>query len=199
MSKKPTLVKSSVTDILKTKASIFPVKSRKGEIPYIKGHGKVADQVHEAYQLAVDAEQANRAAQAKLIEVARPLYEQKAKVGAFSKSLNFEGETTAGIQVTWRDQFKDLSVDMEKELRTAMGSKFDHYFEIRRDLKLQDPSDEVIAKLMKLLGEDEFFKLFQVKQVIRTKSDMDRNQFGLPEEVRNLLEQFAPALKPVKE
>src|SRR6185295_12028284 len=128
-----------------------------------------------------------------------PLYEQKAKVGAFSKSLNFEGETTSGIQITWRDQFKDLSVDMEKELRTAMGSKFDHHFEIKRDLKLNDPSDEVIAMLMDILGEERFFKLFNVKQTIRAKSDMDRNQFGLPEEVRNLLEQFAPALKPLKE
>ena len=173
----------------------FSVKKSKSGVPTMKGKEELADSVHSLYERFRQAETEFRAEEANLIEVARQNYESNAKGGHFSKSLNFDGSKTLGMQVTFQDKFQDIPIDNEGELRGILGGKFDTMFTEKRILKLNDTSDKTIALLQEKLGPNLFLELFSIDLALSVNDDMDRTQFGLSDNARAFLKQAKPSCK----
>ena len=177
-------------------------KKGKAGVPELTDCGDLADRTHAAYVVSKDAEATFRALEGQVLDLTNAAYEQRAKSGDFTKSLNLPGSTTPGVQVSYKDQFSPLAIEQEAGLREQLGDeKFDTYFDQKRELTLVDTSDETIQLLLKKLGPDEFRRIFAIKVTLVTKADMDRKQFDLPEGVAALsgLKQYKPALKILKD
>lgn len=171
-----------------------PNKSKSG-VPSVEGHEHLADSVHGLYEKFRQAETEFRAEEANLIEVAKQLYEENALGGHFSKSLNFDGTQTNGMQVTFQDKFQNIPIEHDAELKSILKDKFDSLFTEKRVLKLNDTSDKTIALLQQKLGEKLFLELFSIDLALSVNDDMDRTQFNLPENVRPFLKQAKPSCK----
>lgn len=198
MSTKPT--KINVSELLRSnnKRDIFPIKKSRSGIPHNDENQALADSVHDLYESFRQAETEFRAKESELIEKAKVLYEKNAKVGSFTKSVNFDGSKTLGMQVSFQDRFSNVPVDHENELKELMkkaGIDFDEYFQEKRILKLNDTSDETIELIRKKLGADLFLQIFGIDISFESKEDMDRDQFKLPAEVRAFLKQNKPSCK----
>jgi len=157
---------------------------KKSDIPEIIGHEEQADRAYEAYKAAKDAEAVYAAVEAEIVEIAAKEYQNRTTSGEFTKSMDFPGKETLGVQVTYKDQFSAFPITEKENLRNCLGDQFDVYFQEKRDLSLVDTSDETIQLLLGKLGEETFRRIFSVKITIITKPDMDRKQFELPEDVR---------------
>lgn len=185
-----------VGNFLASNAGTNPGKPKKGAVPELSGHEALADKAYNAYKTSKDAEAAYKALEAEILGVVSPAYEANARAGAFSKSFNLPGEETAGMQVSYKDQFSPMTMEQEPHIRERLGDKYDAYFEQKRELSLIDTSDETIKLLIKKLGEDEFRRIFEIKLAIIAKPDMDRRQYELPDDVRIFaLKQYKPSLK----
>lgn len=158
----------------------------------------LVDQVYEAYQAHKDAEATFKSLEGQLLELVRPEYEAGAK-GDFHKTYNLAGKETPGVQVSYKDMFKQIPLDKEPALRSRLGEMFDSYFRQARDISLIDTSDDGIEALLEKLGPDLFQKFFKVEMYIGTKPDLDRKQFQLPPEVQMVVQQYKAALKIRKE
>jgi len=158
----------------------------------------LADLTYAAYVASKDAEATFKALESQVVELTSAAYAQHAQSGEFTKSLNIPGTTSAGVQVSYKDQFSAIPIEQEPDLKEALGEKFDTYFEQKRDLSLVDTSDETIQLLIKKLGPDEFRRIFAIKITLTCKADMDRKQFELPVAATAIIKQYKPALKILK-
>lgn len=158
----------------------------------------LTDRVYAAYQNHKDAEAAFQSLEGQLLEQVRPEYEDGAK-GDFNKTYNLAGKETPGVQVSYKDSFKKIPLDKEPFLQSRMGEMYDGYFRQAREISLIDTSDDGIEALVEKLGPELFQKFFKVEMFIGTKPDMDRKQFQLPPDVREVVQQYKAALKIRKE
>lgn len=185
--------KKNVKDFLRVRSrKEMPSKS---VVPSDLNYGPQADDLTKAYTNFKDSEAIFREKESKFLEIAGNEYEKNARNGEFSKSINFIGEETQGVQITWQDRFGDIPIEHEKQLKKAVGKKYDTFFEEKRQLELTQTDDKTVEFLMKKLGEEVFARLFSVKVSIVAKPDMDRKQFELSDEARALVKQFKAAVK----
>jgi len=199
MTKKEAAAQVDVSSFLAANATKTPnTKSKKHAIPVVAGHGALADKCREAYTTMKDTEATFKAIEEEVLAKVSPEYENSAKRGDFTKTLNVEGTETSGVQLSWKDSFTAIKIEEKPALQEELGDRFDTYFEEKRDISVVNPCDETIKALITKLGPDEFNKYFSVKLSLVAKADMDRKQFGLPASVRNRLNQYKPALKIVK-
>jgi hypothetical protein len=169
-------------------------KSKKGSgTPELSGHGELADKAYEAYKAQKSAEAEFAALEGQLIEATQAVYEAGARQGGFEKTYNVVGLTTPGCQVVRQDKFKSQPITAAKGLKEQLGDKFDQYFEVKRELTVEDPSDATVQLLLAKLGEADFKRIFQIKLTVEAKDDMDRRQFELAEDVRPA--QYKPSVK----
>lgn len=172
---------------------------KRSSVPKVVGREALSDKVAVAYEAYRDAEAAFRAIEGTLLEVANGIYEGRAKEGQFSKSLNFNGAETAGVQVSYQDKFSDLPIEAEGELRRALGDRFNACFEQKRSISMKITDDETVRMLVEKLGQEVFSKIFEIKISLATKDDMDRRQFELPSAARSLMKQYKASVKLRKE
>ncbi len=168
-------------------------KAKKSEIPSITNQEKLADDANELLREYAELEQQVQAVKAKLHEVVFPEYTERAKADNFTKSLNLDGSSTQGVQVTYTDRFSEIDIKHEVQIQKACN--FDQFFERKVSLKLKEQTVESVKDLVALIGPAKFAELFETKYVISCLGDMDRKQFGLPGQVRELLKQAAPSIK----
>lgn len=176
-----------------------PGKKKVSTNPEVDVDGELADRVYNSYQEMKDKEAAFQALEAQLLEKVAPEYEGAARGGSFSKTINVQGKFTPGVQISWKDQFKDLPLDSESMLRSVLGDRFTAYFEQVRKITLADTSDEAVQTILNKLGETLFKKYFSIDIRIGCKADMDRRRWELPEQIKNSLQQYKPSLKIRKE
>jgi hypothetical protein len=191
------LAKNAVSALLSAAAAV--PKAKKSSVPDVVGFQKVADKVRKAYEAFKEAEGEFQVKAAEVVDAAKLLYEKRAKEGAFSKSFNFVGEATPGVQVTFADKFSEIPQENAPALREALGPEFGKHFEEKRVvvIKPEFTTDEALGKLLKKLGEKDFADYFEAKLTVCAKKDTDRDQFSLPDSVRMLLKQNKPAVKPI--
>ena len=196
MAKKPA-TKIDVDDILNV-AATASAKAKTSKVPAVSGFEDLADEVSRLYTENEDAEAAFRKKEADLIAQINKRYEEFAKRGTFSKSINVLGEKTAGVQVSYRDQFVDITADKEADLKNILTDKYDLFFKKNREISVKITDDDTVRLLITKLGKEDFIRIFDVRQKIATKPDMDRKQFTLPSDVKIMLRQYKPAVKLIK-
>jgi hypothetical protein len=171
----------------------------KSKVPLNNDFGTFADEVYTAVQEAHDAQTIADAKKKEAIEKARTLYESRALAGEFSKSINFEGVETNGIQVTFKDEFRiekeGVAVDEDEVVGLIGQELFNKYFEQRRKIVVKATDNASIVIFREKLGDALFNQLFEVSLSIGCKSDMDRKQFEAPQEVKGLLKQVGSTVK----
>lgn len=152
--------------------------------------------------VALRAQIADLEARANVLEsgiviVSGRIYSERALSGNFAKSMNLDGETTPGVQVTYSDKFSTIEADSEaeSELRKAVGKRFDELFEEKREISLEKSDDATIQLLLEKLGEEAFAEIFKVKVRIAAKKGFDKIQFELPPQVREIVKQASPSVK----
>jgi hypothetical protein len=187
----------SISKLLKG-ASEETAKAKKTSTPGNADHTSLADRNYVAKVAFEEAEANFRIVEAELLVVATQNYVENAHSN-FSKSTNFLGSKTSGVQVTFTDRFSDLPVESEEGLREVLGDKYGNFFEESRKLELTKTDDSTIQLLIKKLGEETFLEIFKIKVSIKAKDDLDRKQFDLPESVRSQLKQAKPSVKLLKE
>jgi len=201
MAKKAKTPEVDVTALLVSVASAPTSKKGKG-VPELPGHEALADRASKAYKAMKDAAADYALVEADILAVTGPEYEARSRRGEHSKSFDLPGVMSKGMQVVYQDKFSDLDIAQEAGLRDQLGEKFDTYFEQKRKLTLKEDAtdDKTIQALLKLLGPDEFRRIFEVKITLGCKDDMDRKQFEIPEGIRTLagLKQAKPGVKPIK-
>jgi len=150
------------------------VSAKKSSVPEVIGHESLTDQVYTAYQRAKDSEAVFRAAETSLLVIANEEYVKRAISGSFTKSLNFEGNASPGLQVSFSDKFQDVPLEKRDDLRAACGGEYDRLFFTKRKIAVNATSaenNETLAFLMKATG-DRFNEIFDVSIVVAAKSDI---------------------------
>lgn len=160
----------------------------------------IVDRVALAYEAKKSATEAFAAAEQELIRVATPLYETCARglESQFKKTYEFQGNKTPGVKVTWRNAFKVIPLDLMPTIKASLGRKFGEFFQVKKEVTLLDSSEDTINFLKEKLGKKDFDRLFKTSECIAVKGDMDRLQFGLPDDVRKLMKQNEPAVSLIK-
>jgi hypothetical protein len=90
--------------------------------------------------------------------------------------------------------FCKIPIEHKGLIEEKLGDKFEGYFKEKRDIKLIDTKDETIELLLELLG-DKFTEIFEVKLELAVTERMNEEQFSLPEEIRDFVKQYKPAVK----
>jgi len=190
---------NSVADFLKSAAQNTTEK-KASKTPVVTGSEAMSDKLATLYREYKTAEGVYQAEEEIFLKAARAEYQQRSERGEHTKSMNYAGSTTGGVQVVFTDRFCALDANQEVGLRQELGANFDRFFEQRREISIKTPSDSTIQLLLEKLGPEQFRQIFDVKLTLVAKSDMDRNQFQIPEEVRTLsgIKQFKPAVKVIK-
>jgi hypothetical protein len=190
----------NINDFLTANAGKVAPKGKKGSVPVLSSATALGDRCYRAYVEMKDAAAAFKAVEGEVLDLTNGEYEKRAKSGDFTKSFNLVGEETEGVQVVYSDKFSALPIEAEEGLREQLGEDFDTHFEQKREITLNDTSDETVALLIKKLGAETVAKLFAIKLSIVAKPDMDRRQFDLPEGVATLagLKQNKAGVKPIK-
>ncbi len=132
--------------------------------------------------------------EAQLIQRARQEYENNARMQEFCKTYNVTGNKYKGLQITFSDKFKSLPLELQKTLIKS-NKQLAKYFDTKRDIKLSKTDPETVSELLNILGADKFNKYFTVKVYTVTKSGFDKVQFTLPDEIRNVVQQYKPSVK----
>ena len=105
------------------------------------------------------------------------------------------------IMTTYKNAFTQIPIEQEDTIRDLMnadGKKFEAYFTPSYEVKMKDTSIDGVAKLIEMLGEENFEKYFEVsKQTIKVNENMDSMQFSLPEEVKPFVKQYKPSFKKI--
>ena len=111
-------------------------------------------------------------------------------------SVKFMG-TLGTVLVTYKDAFLKISAEISQQLKSILGNKFENFFKEKRIIKLKETAtdDQTITLLLNKLGEEKFLEIFDIEIVTVTNEDMDRKQFQLPEDARNLINQFKASLR----
>lgn len=196
MAKKPAA--NIDVDAILNVAATASAEAKTSKVPAVSGFEDLADEVSRLYTENEDAEAAFRKKEADLIAQINKRYEEFANRGTFSKSINVLGEKTAGVQVSYRDQFVDITADKEADLKNILTDKYDLFFKKNREISVKITDDDTVRLLITKLGKEDFIRIFDVKQKIATKPDMDRKQFTLPSDVKIMLRQYKPAVKLIK-
>ena len=155
----------------------------------------LVDRCFQAYQAQQDAEAQFKSLEAQLLLIFKDIYREAAESGDFSKTFNFVGRATPGVQFSAKDQFLKIPLEKEAALKKILGENFDKYFVQQRTIALADTNDSTIEFLLTKLGKDDFKRLFSVGMAITTKPDLDMKQFALPKEARMALIQHKPSMK----
>jgi hypothetical protein len=169
-------------------------KGKKSKVPVVAGYGPGVDELVRRKHAFKQAETELAMAETEFLPTARRLYEERARQGNFSKSLNFAGEKTAGARVAFSDRFTAMPVEAKPALVEALGERYDVLFDEARALTLRKTDDDSIRFLLQRLGPDVFQEFFEVKVAIKPKDGFDQRQFELPESVRGLVTQFKPSV-----
>lgn len=191
---------TNVSDFLKGAAAPKAKAKGKSGVPTVEGSEELTDKVAKLYQEFKTAESDFRAEEAKLLEVSRAEYEKRSRSGNHAKTMNYAGKESGGVQIVYQDRFTAMSGDSETTLRQELGENYSTYFEQKRELELSDTSDATIQELLSVLGPDKFRAMFNIKISIVCKDDMDKNQFRIPQTIRELagLTQYKASIKVVK-
>lgn len=128
------------------------------------------------------------------------VFEEYSKVKGAQGSFKFADSNGKFLLVSYKDQFSKIPIEHADFLREKLGAKFDEYFLEKRDIRIIDPTDKTIEFLVDKLGEEVFQDYFEVKGIdIVAKTGMSYRQFDIEdEEVRSLLNQYAPSFKVTK-
>jgi hypothetical protein len=175
---------TAIDDLLMGAAK--PANAQKGKkgTPEVSGLGELADKTYTAYQALQSAEAEFSALDQQVVDATQAVYEAGARNFNFAKTYNVPGNNTPGVQVVRQDKFKATPIEALPNLKSALGDKFDSFYEVKRTLTLSDTSNETISLLLEKLGEDTFKKIFAIKLSVETKDNMDLRQFELPEDAR---------------
>lgn len=162
---------------------------------------RASDKVVKTKVAMEDAVAVYTVAEADLLAITSRIYAERAENGKFAKSMNIDGETTAGVQVVYADKFSAIDADSpaEASLREALGSKFDSLFTEKRTVALDKTDDATIELLIEKLGEKLFLEIFKVRVQIAPVEGFDKLQFELPSQVRELVKQSKASVRLRKE
>jgi hypothetical protein len=155
----------------------------------------LVDRCYQAYRNQQDVEAQFKSLEGQLLSIFKEEYREAAENGDFSKTFNFVGRDTPGVQFSAKDQFINIPLEKEAALRNILGVNFDKYFAQKRTIALADTSDSAIEFLLAKLGKDDFKRLFSIGMAVTTKPDLDMKQFSLPKEARMALVQHKPSMK----
>ncbi|KPL05705.1 hypothetical protein AMJ85_11100 [candidate division BRC1 bacterium SM23_51] len=172
------------------------VTTSKSKVPIVSGHEEIADQAVEKKRTFKQAETEWKMAEEQVLQEASAIYGNRAKAGNFSKSLNFAGRETAGVQVRFSDKFSVLPAETKNTLTETLGERYGQTFEEVRTLTLKQEKtdDESIRFLLERLGPEVFAQFFEVEVQVKPKPGFDRAQFDMPDSVRPLFRQAKPSV-----
>ena len=162
---------------------------------------QLVDQVVAAKAAMVDAEAAYEIVESQLLGESGRIYAERAEAGNFAKSMNLDGEQSAGVQVVYTDKFSAIEAgsQQEEDLRKAVGKRFEALFEEKRTISLEKTDDATIELLMEKLGEKAFFDIFKIRVQVAAKKGFDEVQFELPAQVRETIKQAKGSVRLRKE
>lgn len=118
-----------------------------------------------------------------------------------SNSVKYIGES-GSILITFKDAFTKISKEVADQLKSILKNKFNNYFKEKRTIAIKASITEddknyvkIIEFLLEKLGEEKFLEIFDVELVTVPIEDFDKKQFEVSEDVRNLVQQYKPALR----
>lgn len=191
------MAKLSISDKLK-KAST----SKKSDKPILPNMKQLVDQTVQMKKELEDLTQQYASTEGALIDEAKKVYAEARTKKEYSPSILCEGNKTSGCMVIFSDKFSNLPLESEAELR-KLDKEYDKHFVEARKLEVKRTgktiSDEIIEKLMKALGDDEFAEIFNVKQEIGTVKGLAERYDELPKQVQDMLTQAKASVRNVTE
>lgn len=160
---------------------------------------ELADAVYAAAKDEREAKRARETAAKPIAQIAKEVYRLLGLDGRHSKSLDVDGVSTPGVKVTFKDVFATQKFDAHGAIVEAFaGSGFEMAacVEETRTIKIAQEftGDDQVAKIVELIGEERFFKMFDVEVSFRLKKGADEQYHFLPEGVRALFPQSEPSI-----
>jgi hypothetical protein len=179
------------------------VKKSSSTSPALSTQKALVDEVVRMKKELEDMENAQQQLQGELDSFSRTVYDDARKNGTYTSTVFAEGDKSNGIMVVYSDKYSVLPMEKMEELQKLDKKYNDHFVEVREIKVVKDAgktiSDATIEKLMKALGEDEFFKIFEIKQSIGCVKGMAEKIDELPDQIKNMLVQCKPSFRNVTE
>jgi hypothetical protein len=189
-----------MASLLSKKLQKSATTAKKTDRPVLGTYKELVDQTVTMKKELEDLNAQYAATEGQLIEKAKEIYSNQRSAGTYASSILCEGKDTDGCMVVFSDKFSNLPLETETELR-KLDPNYDKHFVEARKLEVKRTgktiSDETVNKIMKALGDDLFFELFEVKQEIGTIKGLAEMYDELPKEVQDMLKQSKASVRNV--
>lgn len=173
---------------------------KKSDKPIFGSMKSLVDQTVQMKKELEDLNQQYSATEGQLIQEAYKVYDEARKKKEYSPSILCEGTKTDGCMVVFSDKFSNLPIESEADLR-KLDKDYDRHFVEARKIEVKKTGktipDEAINKIMKLLGDDLFFEVFNIKQEIGTQKGLAEMYDELPQAIKDMLTQAKASVRNV--
>lgn len=133
-----------------------------------------------------------------LAEYVAEIQDQRAFKGEFNNSYAIPAGDV-NLTVTTKNVFK-INPEDDPRLHTIFGEKYEEFIEEKVDVALKDEvfkSEAMQEELMKLLGEDNFARFFDVTTTLKVKENFDEKVYAFAKTAKKLSE-IRTLVEPIK-
>lgn len=187
-------------DILDAMATDKPVGGKKAAIPVVDVANTIQKKVKELKDLndEINSKKAKyELLSQEIIDAVEPKRITLCEKGEFTTSVKVADGTGGDVLVSWVAKYSKVPLEQVPVLQNTLGDKMSQYIAIETEVTIADPTDaELITKLIKALGKDEFMKSFKVTKTVKVKDTYAKEFYTLPKDKRSTLSQIVVPQKP---
>jgi hypothetical protein len=134
---------------------------------------------------------------AEVLETVTPKYRELIK-GEYLASVRVPDKDGGTVLVTYGHKYLTIDPAKVDGIQGIMKGKFEQYVAVTMEVSIIDPTnEELMTKLIKAIGKDEFLKNFAVKKVVSVKPAYTQEMVKVfSEKEREDLGQFIVQAKP---
>lgn len=194
------MAKVNPLDLLDSMAVDKPTAAKKNEIPVLSVPKQIEAKVKEIKTLSDEIE--SKQAKMKLLSQEVIDYVEPERVGMcehgnFTTSVKVPDGDNGTCLVSWVAKYSKIELAQVDTIEKALGDKMNQYIAIETEISFVNPTDtELLTKLIKALGVDEFKKSFKVVKQVKVKDAYTKEFFQLPKDKRSTLAQVIVQQRP---
>lgn len=159
-------------------------KKKKSDIPTLEVKGDIAKAVDKFCGIKATMETAKAKlalAQDDIVPAALEFHTKEIKkAGSLMKTIKLVTENNSVQVDVAKNQYSAINADLEEDLKEQFGTDYDQMFEKKMAIKLTEAAildREILVKLIKAVGQENFADYFEVTHVISPKERFHNDRF----------------------
>jgi hypothetical protein len=173
-------------------------KSSKSSVPMItvsKEIQELASKVRR-YKEEMDSAESMYEEKAEELRLAiTPLRDSLCRVN-FTSSVKFFDSQKKAVSLSWSNKYSTPDFSNASGIMELVGEKFKTFFEQLMTITVRNVSETGLQELVKLVGPENFARLFEVKRTLKATEAFHTTQFTLSEGIRSKLSAWFKQNRP---